>query len=183
MRRVLQVVPLEGYPPDMGRWLWALRDVRRKTHGAVAGIDTSTLDWRGADGRENSIGSLLYHVALVEMSWLFLDVLCQPFPDEVKADFPLDMASSRGLTQVTGVALEDHLARLERSREVFLDVMRGLTLDDFRHRRVPDEVDYEVTPEWAVYHLVEHEAGHAYQMLSLKRRATTHLDVASPDDS
>ena len=65
------------------------------------------------------------------MSWLFLDVLCEAFRDDVKADF--------------------------------------------RHLRVPDEVDYEVTPEWAVCHLVEHEAGHAYQMRSSKRRAAKHL--------
>jgi len=176
VRRTQQVVPLAGYPPDIGRWLWALQDVRRITLGAVAGIDAATLDWRGPEGRENSIGSLLYHVAMVEMSWLFLDVLCEPsFPDDVKADFPFDMASNRGLTQVKGVAFEDHLARLERSRAVFLERLRGMTLDDFRHLRVPDEVDYEVTPEWAVYHLVEHEAGHAYQMRSLKRRGAKPL--------
>ena len=44
MRRVQQVVPLEGSPPDVGRWLWALQDARRITHGAVAGIDAATVD-------------------------------------------------------------------------------------------------------------------------------------------
>ena len=29
MRETLQVVPLAGYPADVGRWLWALQDVRR----------------------------------------------------------------------------------------------------------------------------------------------------------
>ena len=72
MRRELQVVPMDGYPSDIGRWLWPLEDARRITHRAVAGLDVATLDWRGPDGRENSIGSLLYHVALVEMSWLFI---------------------------------------------------------------------------------------------------------------
>jgi hypothetical protein len=180
VRRVLHVDPLEGFPPDVGRWLWALQDVRRITQRAVMGIDAATLDWRGPDGRENSIGSQLYHVALVEMSWLFLDVLRREFPDDVKADFPFDMASRYGLTRVTGVALEDHLARLERSRAVFLARVREMTLDDFRELRAPEDVDYEVTPEWAIYHLVEHEAGHAYQMRSLKRRALSHL---GPDPS
>jgi uncharacterized damage-inducible protein DinB len=180
VKRVLQVVPPEGYPADVGRWLWALQDVRRITTGTVAGLDLSTLDWRGPDGRENSIGTLLYHVALVEMSWLFLDVLERPFPDEVKADFPFDMASRGGLTRVEGVGIAEHLARAERSRAVLLAHLREMTLDDFRRLRAPDGVDYEVTAEWALYHLVEHEAGHAYQMRSLKRRAVKHLGSSTP---
>ena len=46
-----------------------------------------------------------------------------------------------------------------------------MSLDDSRDLRIPDELDYEVTPECALYHLVEHEAGHFYQMRRLQRRA------------
>ena len=180
MRETLQVVPLAGYPADVGRWLWALQDVRRMTLRAVAGLDAATLDWRGPDDRENSIGTLLYHVGLVEMSWLFLDVLCEPFPSDVQTDFPFEMASPSGLTRVEGVGLDEHLGRLGRSRALLLEHMQAMTLDDFRHLRVPDEVDYEVTPEWALYHLVEHEAGHLYQVRSLRRRAGTNLSDGAP---
>jgi hypothetical protein len=160
--------------------LWALEDVRRITGRVVAGVDAVTLDWRGPDGTENSIGSLLYHVALVEMDWLFCDVLGEAFPDEVAAELPFEMRSGGGLTHVGNVSLEDHLARLERMRGVFLARRQGMTLDDFRRVRAPDGEDYEVTAEWTVYHLVEHEAGHAYQMRSLKRRAGAHLGGGAP---
>ena len=178
MRSLLQVTPLDGYPADIGRWLWALEDARRITRRAVDGLDVATLDWRGADGSENSIGSLLYHVADVEMDWLFIDVLGREIPPEVEADLPFETWTDGRLTHVAGVSLDEHRGRLDRTRRVFLDHLRQMDLDEFRRVRAPENADYEVTPEWVVYHLVEHEIGHAYQMRSLKRRAATHLEGA-----
>ena len=93
MSEVFQTVALSGYEPEIGRWLWAMEEVRRRTLDLVKGLDQQTLDWEGPDGRENAIGSLLYHIALVEMSWLFLDILEQDLPPPVKADLPHEMAS------------------------------------------------------------------------------------------
>ena len=172
---LLEVTPLEGYPVDIGRWLWALQDVRRITNRTVAGLDAATLDWRGPDGSENSIGSLLYHVAGIEMDWLFVDVLGEGFSDDLRAEFPVDLRTGAELTHVAGTSLEDHRLRLDRTRAIFLARLREMTLDDFSRVRSPAGEDYEVTAEWTVYHLVEHEAGHAYQMASLRRRAAHHL--------
>jgi len=61
--RMLQIDPLPGYEPEVGRWLWALEEVRRRTLRLVEGLDQRTLDWEGPDGRENAIGSLLYHIS------------------------------------------------------------------------------------------------------------------------
>jgi hypothetical protein len=175
VKRLLEVSPLEGYHADVGRWLWALQDVRRITRRAVDGLDVATLDWRGPDGSENSIGSLLYHVAGVEMGWLFIDVLGRPLPDDVKADLPFEGWTDDALTHVGGLPLDQHLGRLERTRATFLEHVRGMDVPDFRRVNAPEGEEYEVTLEWVVYHLVEHEAGHAYQMRSLKRRAVQHL--------
>lgn len=171
MKRLLKVTPLDGFLPDVGRWLWALEDARRITRGAVAGLDVATLDWRGLDGTENSIGSLLYHVAGVEMGWLFIDVLGRAFPAEVEAELPFEAWTDGRLTHVGGLTVDDHLRRLDRTRAVFLDHLRRMDETEFRRVRAPAGEDYEVTPEWVVYHLVEHEVGHAYQMRSLRRRA------------
>jgi uncharacterized damage-inducible protein DinB len=175
MKRQLQVTPLDGYPPDVGRWLWALEDARRITRRAVEGLDVATLDWRGPEGNENSIGSLLYHVAGVEVGWLFFDILRREFPDEVKADLPFELWTAGALTHVGGVSLEEHLGRLERTRAVFLERVRAFDLTSFRELQAPEGEEYEVNLEWVVYHLVEHEVGHAYQMRSLRRRAGLHL--------
>ncbi len=172
MRQVLQVKALSGYPEEIGRWLWMMQAVRGKTLWVVEGLDQATLDWEGPDGRENSIGSLLYHIAAVEIGWLYTDTLQQKFPPEVERLFPIEMWNAEGvLGRVPNVPLAEHLDRLERCRTVFLDTMRSFTVDDWRRLRSPEGEGYDVTPEWAVFHLVEHEAGHQAQISSLKRRA------------
>jgi uncharacterized damage-inducible protein DinB len=175
VKQRLQVTPLDGYPTDIGRWLWALEDARRITRRAIDGLDVATLDWRGPEGVENSIGSLLYHVAGVEMGWLFVDLLGQALPSEVQADLPFDGWTDGRLTHVGGLTLDEHRGRLDRTRRVFLEHLRRIDGTDFRRLRAPEGEDYEVTPEWVVYHLIEHEVGHAYQMRSLRRRAVRQL--------
>jgi len=184
MRTVEQhhIAPLEGYDPEIGRWLWALQDVRhRYTLRLVKDLDERLVDWEGPDGQENAIGSLLYHIAHVEMGWLYGDLMqMTELPAAVRPDFPFPgrEADRNHLTRVLGVPLAEHIARLDRSREVFLKELQEFTVEDWRRlRRPPDfeEVNYEVTPEWAVFHLVEHEAGHAFQMRSLKARGTRLL--------
>lgn len=176
MREVLQVRALPGYPEEIGRWLWAMQAVRGKTLWVIEGIDQATLDWEGPDRRENSIGALLYHIAMVEIGWLFTDVLGQPFPPEVEREFPYAMWSEEGsIGRVPSLSLADHLGRLERIRAIFLETLRGMTIEDWRSLRSPEGEEYEVTPEWAIFHLVEHEAGHQAQISSLKRRAKAYV--------
>jgi uncharacterized damage-inducible protein DinB len=175
VKQISQVTPLDGYPTEIGRWLWALEDVRRITRRAVDGLGVATLDWRGPDGSENSIGSLLYHIANVEIGWLFFDVLGTGLPDELKSEFPYEAWMDGAITHVGGLALEEHVGRLERTRAVFLERLREMDLADFRRLNAPEGEDYECTLEWVVYHLIEHEAGHAYQMRSLRRRAKAAL--------
>ncbi len=179
--RQLQITPLDGYDPEIGRWLWALQDVRRRyTLRFVKNLDPRLVDWEGPDGQENAIGSLLYHIARVELGWLYGGRDSIDLPPAVKPDFPFPSREPdrNHLTRVLGIPLAEHVARLDRSREVFLRELQGISSDEWRRlRRPPDfeQVKYEVTPEWAVFHLVEHEAGHAFQISSLKARGTRML--------
>lgn len=170
----LEIIPREGHPPEIGRWLWALEEVRRRTRRTIDGLDQALLDWEGPAGDENAIGSLLYHIAGVEMGWLHFDVQGRTeLPPDVARDFPHGATEPDGvrLKRVLGVPLAEHVARLERSRAVFLAAMETLTLDDWRRVRVdPLDAKYELTPEWAAFHLVEHEALHAGQIGALKAR-------------
>jgi hypothetical protein len=86
----LQITPPDGYDPEIGRWLWALQDVRRRyTLRLVKDLDPRLVDWEGPDGQENAIGSLLYHIALVELGWLYGDLKgLTDLPPAVKPYFP-----------------------------------------------------------------------------------------------
>ncbi|QDV48835.1 DinB family protein [Gimesia fumaroli] len=172
MTNDLKIDPITASDSEIGRWLWGLEEVRKRTLRLVSDSDQRLLDWRGADGGENSIGSLLYHIAIVEMSWLYLDLLQQEFPPEVSELFPIPMADEAGkVSHVVGMSLADHIQRLKATREIALSIFQKMDCDEWRRLRPPvNDQPYEATPEWAVFHLIEHEAGHAFQISSLKAR-------------
>lgn len=145
--------------PEIGGLLWMLEDGRRLTMEVLADVPDHALGWQPAPG-ENSIGTLLYHIAAVEADWLYVEVLQQPsFPAEIAALFPRDMRDEHHRLSVSDeTTLGAHLARLDAVRRALLDAFRGMSLDDFRRERsLPD---YHVTPEWVLHHLIQHEAEH-----------------------
>jgi hypothetical protein len=181
-----RITPLEGPDPEIGRWLAALQDVRhRYTLRVVRDLDPRLIDWRGPDGQDNAIGSLLYHIAGVEMGWLWGEVLGHAaWPTEVRQLFGAhDPADEGRFIHVSGLPLADHLERLERTRAIFQREMARISIDDWRRLRLdPQEQAYEVTPEWVVFHLVEHEAAHAGQISAIKARGLRMLSRAPSGD-
>ena len=132
------------------------------------------LDWESPDANENAIGSLLYHMAEVEMGWLWNNIRgLTEMPPDILAEFPFESEyeETGRITRVQGVPLEEHLARLEKSREVFLEEVKGLSATEWQTLR-PDPLDdtYEATPEWILYHLIEHEMEHSEQISALVTR-------------
>ena len=59
---------------------------------------------------------------------------------------------------MTGLDLAAHLARLGAVRAQLLATFSAMSLDDFRRLRALPE--YDVTPQWVVHHLLQHEAEH-----------------------
>lgn len=162
--------------PEVGQWLWGMQEVRRGLLSTLdrieqAGFGQEFLDWRGPDGNDNSVGTLLYHVAGVEMGWLYFDMLMTGFPDEVQEWLPFDDRNETGqLRYLPGITFEEHRTRLAKARERFLEVVGGLSLDEWNRLREPEGEDYAVTPGWIVYHLLEHEAGHLYEIRRMVRK-------------
>ncbi|MGW6383428.1 DinB family protein [Peribacillus butanolivorans] len=163
-RRSLLVSRLSEYEEEIGRWLWCLEDVRRTLLTELTGISQGILDTK-MDERQ-TIGSLLYHIALVEADWLYEEVLVTEWDSEIRSLFPLECRSEEGsLTHIEGQSLEEHFYRLNKVREVFLSHFRSMDLTDWRKPRALEQ--YDVTPEWVVYHLIEHESHHRGQIFQL----------------
>ena len=166
----LLITPLTGYDPLIGRWLWLLDDSRRRTVEVLTGMAESTLEWR-PDDEANTIGTLLYHIVAIELDWLYVEILEQPdYSAKVTTLLPYDVREPSGrLMPVYGESLDSHLARLAVSRQLLLDELRPLTAAElYRVRRFDP---YDVTPEWVLYHLVEHETGHRGEIGELRRQA------------
>jgi uncharacterized damage-inducible protein DinB len=169
------VEPLSGYAPTIGRWLWLLEDTRRETKEALTGLVPVALDWTPHQG-ENSIGSLLYHIALIELDWLYREVLeDQPWPEEVKPLFAVAVRGAQGrLSPLQGETLDHHLHRLDLVRTHLLASFRGMTIPEFRRLRHFPE--YRVTPEWVLHHVIQHEAEHRGHIQLLRSWADQALD-------
>jgi len=140
---------------------------------ALANIDQSVLDWTAFQA-ENSIGTLLYHIGLIELDWLYVEVLENaPWPKALKELFPIKVRDDQHmLSVVRHVSLAEHFQRLDILRERLLASFRDMSQEEFhRPRTIPE---YDVTPEWVLHHLIQHEAehrGHIQMLRSLAERA------------
>jgi uncharacterized damage-inducible protein DinB len=163
----LAIQPLAGYASPVGYAIGCLEEERQRSREAVEGLTVKELDTQ-VEAFANSIGSLLYHIALIELDWLYCEVLEQEIPERFRAVFPHDVRDENGkLSVVTGISLAAHLERLELVRQTLRDELIDLTRDDFYRLRSFEA--YEVNPAWVLYHLLEHEAKHGEQVKHIRR--------------
>lgn len=167
------ITPEAGVAPEIAPWLWALADARRRTLAALDGVTQAALDRQPPDGG-NGIGTILYHIALIEADWLYAEVLEAPETPGLQALFPYPDRDERGrLTPMIGRSLADHLALLDTTRALLRAAFRPMTAADFhRPRHLPA---YDVTPAWVLHHLLQHEAEHRGE-LGLRREGTEEDD-------
>jgi uncharacterized damage-inducible protein DinB len=164
----------EGYIPEIDRWIWALEDARGRTREVLEGLPPSALDWTGPRSA-NSIGSILYHIAAIEADYLYADLLQVEFPQDVVALFPYEVREENGrLTPVQGFELDWYISRLDWVRARLLEVFGAMTLEDFRRARQLSYAD--ITPEWTLYHLAQHEAEHRGEIRALRAQ---HQDMTN----
>jgi uncharacterized damage-inducible protein DinB len=167
-REVLTLEPIAD-APEVGRWLSAMEDGRRDTLRELEGVTDRMLDVRPARG-ENTIGTTLYHVALVEADWLVDDIFGVRLGDSDLARlFPLAPRDDAGvLTEVAGESIQVHLDRLASVRRVLLERLRPMRVDDFHTPRA--RAEYDVSPAWVLQHLLQHEAEHRSEIGWLRRQ-------------
>lgn len=156
MRETLVAGSLPGYAPEVGAALWRLEDARDRTLRLLADVPWDLVD-RSVSG--NTIGTILYHVALIEADWLFSEILEAELPADLAARFPADDRDAQGiLTAVHGESVDDHRARLAAVRAELLARLRGM--DDVAFHQVRKMPSYDVSPAWVLHHLAQHEAEH-----------------------
>lgn len=159
--------------PEIGRWLSAMEDCRRDTLQAVAGMTDEAMDWR-PEGETNTVGTLLYHIALVEMDWLLVDMLGSEGPAWPADLLPYSDRDLEGrLSPVDGTPMEEHLERLAAVRGVFLEQVRPLSAEQFHEVRRRERFD--VSAAWILHHLLQHEAEHRAQIWRLREQMPSSL--------
>ena len=165
-REVLSLEPIAD-DPEVGRWLSALEDCRHDTLEVLEGIPDEVVDIKPTLS-DNSIGTVLYHVALVEADWLLADIFGEGDATAVEPELlPFVHRDEAGvLTSVEGLSLQQHLDRLAAVRGILLKRLQPMPASDFHRLRVRER--YDVTPAWVVNHLIQHESEHRSELGRLK---------------
>ena len=167
VRLVLDPVA-DAVDPEVGRWLAALEEARRDTLEVLAAIEPDAVDRDPGDGGDH-LGTVLYHIALVELDWVMTDVLGRPDDPAMRVLLPHDDRVVGGrLTPVLGDPLAGHLERMTRVRELVLSELRPMTSEAFH--RVRPCLETEVSAAWVVFHLVDHEAEHRVRLSAIRDR-------------
>lgn len=163
--------PHPGVPSPIAYALWHLDESRNWTLAYLDGISQAGLDTK-PEGHRHSVATLLYHIAVFEVDWLFTDVLgndydmerripgCPPHVAEV-LPYPM-LLEDNSYTPVFGESLSTHLERLSLIRDNLISVYTSMGITDFRTLRPSGES--QVTPEWVLMHLARHESEHRGQI-------------------
>lgn len=148
--------------PEIGLWLWMLEDTRRHTLETVSDLSQQDLDEQLVVGG-NTVGTLLHHIADADMLWLYRIILQQPPPPDITELLPDRGHDEHGvLLHRKERDLGSYRQLLDYTRNRFLEIVKVMSLDEFRqvHQYLGPTGTMEVTPQWIVYHLMEHESEH-----------------------
>ncbi len=174
-RTILTLSTEPALTAEAGIWLGAIQSVRSSLlltleRIRAAGWGQEFLDWQGPDGDDNSVGSLLYHIAAVELGWNYFDMHEGAVPEDVKQLMSIDGWTDGRLTHVPGRDLAAHLELLQEARDRLVQVVSAIDEDEWQRLRYPPDEDYAMSPAWTVLHLIEHEAGHTYEIRRMVRK-------------
>ena len=155
------MLPFPAASDELGRWLWAMEDARTRTKEMVAGISLEELDW-SIPGMDNTIGTILYHIALIECDYLCIDILgMEDYFVDLKALLPYSAHDEqRRLTAVRGLGSDGYIEKLDAVRARFLEVVAPFDREQLATPRLLLEYEYDITPEWVLYHMIQHESEH-----------------------
>lgn len=174
-RRQCVLYPPGGTAESLAHDLARLIDTRQRTLEWIETINPAVIDWQPPDHALNSISTVLYHLAAIDAYWLYMGIRCQEFPPEAAHLFPHDVRDQHGyLTVVRGLTLQEHVEYMAEIRALVMGELYDMDPADYRRPRAMP--DFDVTPEWTVHHLNQHEAEHrgemkmVYTLASLYRR-------------
>jgi uncharacterized damage-inducible protein DinB len=163
----LRITTLPGFTPTVGRLVCMMTYARETLLQSVQGLSREDLDHLH-DGRSNSIGALLAHIAAVERWYQILTFEDrEPSPDETAPWLPaLDLGES-AREKIRERDLKSYLSDLARTRKATLAALADRT-DDWLEAPLP--VAPKMNAHWAWFHVAEDEVNHRGQIRWLRAR-------------
>ncbi|MFZ5815702.1 MAG: DinB family protein [Bacillota bacterium] len=151
----MDVTRHEGLHPAVGAYLSALDLGRSRLINSIKNLSPEQLEQRPA-GFKNSIATLVVHCAATEVSFAHR-IMGKPVPEELLAEFPPHKEEL--LPVITGETAESLQAKLQKSRAILQEAVKGLTAADLT-RVIQPAPDRSYTVEWLLALLPVHLMGH-----------------------
>nr|WP_205093103.1 DinB family protein [Thalassobacillus pellis] len=165
----------EGYSTAIGRLLTMLEYTRRTTCEAVHGLKKEELDYR-IDGKGNSIGCLLFHIACVEEVYQIL-TFEERDPNEAELQ-KLEAGLRIGEEAHERIYNDDltfYIEKLSTAREKTLRLFKEID-DEWLDKETPFGPDHVANNYFRWFHVFEDELNHRGQIRLIRGHMKTGAD-------
>ena len=166
MERSLQHEPNK---PIISRFLSMFTHNRSRIFEMLENVTDEMLDFTPNPKTIESIGSLLYHIAGVEWSWIFEDLDGKEM-DYEEWKYAFALRDYHDISQISGKNKQFYLDLIETTRnEIIVRLNEYTDTDLTREFTLSDNENIIFTLEYLLFHLINHEALHLGQIALLKR--------------
>lgn len=156
----------EELPSRVSYWYALMQETRKRLLRVVEKLKEEELDYSPNEDSFETIGTLLFHIAAVEWSWIFGDIDGEEMNfEEFKHAFPL--RSEVNISQLKGKGKQFYLDKLEEVRNQVHRRLFNLRDEELIRLVGSDSKRYSI--EWILFHIIEHEAMHIGQIQLLRR--------------
>ncbi|OLS28062.1 MAG: hypothetical protein HeimC3_00210 [Candidatus Heimdallarchaeota archaeon LC_3] len=153
--------------PRVEKLILMLKETRKRLFTQLKGISQETLDYSPDINKIETIGTLLLHITVVEWSYIFEDIDKKEMSyDEWKYAFAL--RENLDPIQLTEKPMDFYTQKLNEVRENVLERFKIMSDSDLD--TLVESDGRQISIEWILYHLNQHESVHIGQINFLKRQ-------------
>lgn len=152
--------------PKIAKLYAMLSETRERLLEQIKDISQEQLDFSPSITKIETIGTLLFHIAAIEFSYIFEDIYEEQW-DQEEWKYSLALREQLDPPQMTGKPISFYLDKLSEIRERVYSKVLEWTDKDLD--RVVKSGKREVTINWILYHINYHESVHIGQINFLKR--------------
>ena len=155
-----------GLSSKVAHWNSLFHETRERLLLIVNELDAKALDFTIDERKVETIGTLLFHIAAIEWSWIFEDI------DGLELDYEewkeaFALRPQVDVPQIKGKNKQFYLEKLQEVREQVYQRLQEFEDNDLE--RIVESEGNKYSIEWILFHILEHETMHIGQILLLKR--------------
>ncbi|MFW9922701.1 MAG: DinB family protein [Candidatus Thorarchaeota archaeon] len=143
-----------------------MQEVRKRLLRIIEPIDDNMIDFSPNEKEFETIGTMLYHIAGVEWSWIFQDIDGEEL-DEEKWKYAFPLRKEVNIPQLKGQGKKFYLIELESVRKKVFERLKKFSDNDLEKLYGTETEKFSL--EWVLFHLIEHETIHIGQIQILIR--------------